>query len=153
MYLNIIIYHTIIGFHLRAFYKELFISACDFYFLEVRFFSIRDWCYWKINRSSCHGWKGLWYIYTYISLHNTAHISVMYFLWLLINIFVSFLYPCVSWVECFSTYDEINCSFFSGSSSVHWPDFWPRREGGYRELGEGWSKKAPSRGDTITWVL
>lgn len=93
------------------------------------------------------------YIYTYISLHNTNHVSVMYFLWLLINIFVSFLYPCVSWVECFSAYDEINCSVFSGSSSIHWPNFWPRREGRYRKLGEEWSEKTPSRGDTITWVL
>ena len=111
---------------LLVFIYVLFIRNCAslrviFIFLKSGF-SSSDWCYWKINRNSCHGWKGLWYIYTHI-YHFIIQLTCLYFLRLLINIFVSFLYPCVSWVECFSTYDEINCSFFSGSLSIHWPNF------------------------------
>lgn len=59
VYLNIIIYHIVTGFHYVLF-KELCISACDFYFLAVRFLSIRGWSCWYINGSS---WgKGVIYI-------------------------------------------------------------------------------------------
>ena len=61
-----------------CFYKELCISVCDFYFLEARFFFIRLML--LKNKQEFMSWVErvviYIYIYTYISLHNTAHMSV-----------------------------------------------------------------------------
>lgn len=91
-------------FHSCAFYQELCISTCKFYFLEVGVFSITGWCCY-INRNA-------WGKERCVSLSNIAHISVMHVLWVLTNGHPSDLFMSVSGIKCFSTDRQINCFFF-----------------------------------------